>query len=241
MSGGGGDSGGTQVTRTEPPKYVAPYAVELMERAGKLSNQPYKGYTGERVAPLTGQHQQAIQGITQRATQGNQAANAAEGMITDVASGQYLNPETNPYLQSQVQNAQRDVRTALGGQQRGAFGNTGMDYSMSKAMGEATNDVYAKNYDLERNRQMQAAVLAPQYAQQDYMDYQNLLGAGDISREAKQEQLNQNYQGWMDQRNAPYQNLDVLANAIRTTMAVVALPPCIWAPGPVLIPACCAS
>lgn len=218
MSGGGGDSGGTQVTRSEPPKYVAPYAKELMTRAGKLSNQPYKGYTGNRVAPLTSQHQQAIRGITKRATQGNRATNAAENMLTQVASGKFLSPETNPYLQSNVESAQRDVRTALGGQQRGAFGNTGMDYSLGKALGDATNQVYSQNYDQERQRQMQAAVLAPQYAQQDYQDYQNLLGAGDISRQAQQENLNQRYQSWLDRRNAPYQNLDVLANAIRTTM-----------------------
>lgn len=214
----GGSSGGTQTTTTKLPSYVQPYATEFMSRAGALSKTPYQAYTGQQIAGLTPQHQQAIEGITQRATEGNAATNAGEGYLTDVISGKYLSPETNPYLQGQVQNAQRDVRTALGGQQRGAFGSTGMDYSLGKALGDATNDVYAQNYNLERQRQSQATALAPQYAQQDYTDLQQLLGAGDIQRDFNQQNLSQAYSNWLDKKNYPLQQLDVLGNALRTTM-----------------------
>lgn len=217
MSSGGG-GGGTQTTRTELPKYLQPYASQLMARAETASKTPYQAYTGQQIAGLTPQHQQAISGITKRATQGNRAENAGEGYLTDVISGKYLSPESNPYLQGQVQNAQRDVRTALGGQQRGAFGNTGMDYSMGKALADSTNDVYGQNYNLERQRQSQAAAMAPQYAASDYNDLQQLMGAGDIQRDFTQQNLSQSYNNWLDKKNYPLQQLDVLGNALRTTM-----------------------
>lgn len=221
MSGGGGSSQPsttTTISKSEPPAYVQPYSEQLMTRAGELSNAPYQQYTGQRIAGLTPEHQTALQGITQRASQGSPLMNATQDMMTQTASGSYLNPESNPYLQGQVQAAQRDVMTGLGAQNRAAFGNTGMDYITGKALADATNNVYAQNYNNERTNQMRAAMFAPQLAAADYTDYQNLLGVGDIYRDNTQEQLNQQYQDWTQQQQWPYQQLDVLANAIRTSM-----------------------
>lgn len=70
------------------------------------------------------------------------------------------------------------------------------------------------NYNSERQRQIQGMALAPQLANTDYQNYQALLGIGDIQRDDTQNRLNDAYQRWLNQVNAPYQQLETLASGI---------------------------
>src|SRR5690606_4389717 len=69
-----------------------------------------------------------------------------------------------------------------------------------------------------RTRQLQASMLMPQLAQAGYANSQALLGIGDAQQALNQGQLDVAYQTWINQQNYPYQQLDVMANAIRSTM-----------------------
>lgn len=216
MTGGGG--GGTQTTTTKLPKWVQPYAEDFLNRADWRSNRPYQAYKGDQVANINQAENLGMKNISDIATGGNIASNAGESYLRDVLGGKYLSPESNPYLQSGVQQAQQDVMTAMGGARRGAFGNTGMDYSLGKALGDSTNKVYSQNYDLERQRQSQAASMAPQYSQLRSQNAQNLLNSGNYLRNIQQSELDTKYQDWINKKNFPLQQLDVLGNALRTTM-----------------------
>lgn len=73
-------------------------------------------------------------------------------------------------------------------------------------------------WDAERGRQMGMVGTGQALSNQAYTDAQNMLGVGDIQRDYQQTLNNQAYQNFLNQQNWPLQNLDILANAIRTSM-----------------------
>ena len=226
--GGGGDSGGggggqpattTTISKSEPPAYVQPYSEDLMKRAGDLSKQPYQAYTGERIAGLTPEHTSALGAITNRAMSGSPVMNAAAQNLYDTASGAYMSPDSNPYLKQTVDTAMGDAATKVNSQFSGSnYGTTANQEVLGRTMGDVAGNLYGQNYQNERTNQLRTAMFAPQFAESDYRDAQALLGVGDIYRDQSQQGLNQQYEQWMNQQQWPYQQMDVLANAIRTSM-----------------------
>lgn len=88
------------------------------------------------------------------------------------------------------------------------------DYSNQQQLAESFAQRNDQQYNAERQRQIQAMMFAPQLANTDYQNYQALLGVGDIQRDDQQSQLNDAYQRWLNQVNAPYQQLETLASGI---------------------------
>lgn len=62
MSSGGGGSSNT-VSQVQIPKELIPYVVDSIKNAQKVSALPYVGYGAKRIADLTPQQQQAMQGV----------------------------------------------------------------------------------------------------------------------------------------------------------------------------------
>jgi hypothetical protein len=140
-------------------------------------------------------------------------------------TNQYLNT-INPQLAAMDRNS-------------GAFGNTGVgaardsaQENLVKQLADTDAQYRFQNYQQsaqlddnnlnrqnamwnnERNNQMGGIQQAPNLAQQDYVDAQNLLGVGDIYRSTDQQNLDFLYDQWQQGQNWPYQQLDVLGNAI---------------------------
>lgn len=64
LGGGGGSSGGsTTVQQVSIPKELVPYVEESIKNAQKVAALPYVAYSGQRLAGLTPQQQQAMAGI----------------------------------------------------------------------------------------------------------------------------------------------------------------------------------
>lgn len=228
MSGGSsGPSTTTTISKSEPPEYVKPYSIEMMNRAGELSNRPFQTYGGQRIADMTPYQMMGLDMTAQRALSGSPVMNAAQGSLQNTLAGGYMSPDSNPYMASMASAIGDQFNRTVGAQNaslmrtQGAFGNTGLSEKMSmdngQLAGQLTN-LYGQNYSAERQRQMQAAQLSPQMAAADYQDAQNLIGAGDAYRTYHQDLLNQGFADWQAAQNGPYQQLDVLANAIRTSM-----------------------
>ena len=281
--GGGAPETTTTISKTEPPAYVEPYSVDLMERSGAMSYEPYVSYEGERIAPLTDYHNQGINMAADRALYGSDAINSAQNHAANVFNDAYMNKglslasnpnpymgQANPYsgsnayMEGMIDKAQGNItenyldtiNPQLAAMERnsGAYGNTGVEQTREKARDQLleqlsnTENQYRfqdfnqqaqlaesglnrdsqlaaaqqanmlNTYSNERANQMGAMEFAPQLAEQDYIDAQNLLGVGDIVRNANQQQLDFNYDQWMAEQQHPYQQLDLLANAIRTSM-----------------------
>jgi len=260
--GGGGTTTSTNTTVMEPPKYVKPYAINLMNRAGDLSHQSYEQYPGERIAPLTPQHELGLGMTETRALGGSPYMNMAQAQGINTMAGGGVGPGMannpyaemdNPYLNAAIENAQEDTKKAyqdvvnpqLASMERasGAFGNSGLqqyrlnqENQLTKNLGNISQNMRNQDYqfnagltesqlgrqqgawDQERANQMRAMAFAPQFAESDYRDAQAMLGVGDVYRDENQNRLNQQYNDWLAEQQQPYKNLDVLANAIRTTM-----------------------
>lgn len=289
MSSGGGSSAPettTQISKTEPPDYVQPYSIQMLQSAGQLANKPYDAYTDDRIAGLTPQHYAGLDMTTQRAIEGSPAINAATEHAANVFNDQYMNRgldmanqvnpyqgQANPYSGSNqymegmidksntnVMDNYRDVvNPSLDamGRNSGAFGNTGVQATRNKSQEQLLQQLsdnenqyrfqdYGQQaqlaesglnrdsqlasqqqanmlgmYGNERTNQMGAMQFAPALAEQPYIDYQNLLGVGDIYRNAEQQQLDYGYDQWLQEQQYPYQQLDVLQNAVANSMGAV--------------------
>jgi len=119
------------------------------------------------------------------------------------------NISTNMRMQDyglQAQLGESDVARQL----QAAQGNAALEEAMRGRQQGAYGD--------ERGRQLQSMLFAPQFAESDYRDAQALLGTGDVLKNQQQSGLNYDYDQWLAQQQWPYQQLDVLANAIRTSM-----------------------
>lgn len=224
MSGGGGGDGDGDTTTTNIPWSGAqPFLLDYMRRASNLSRQPFQPYTGQRISGFSPEQEQGLQMTTERATQGSGVMNAAQGNLQSTLQGDFLNPGTNPAWAPMAQSITDAYQTGTAAQtdaaaaRAGAFGSSGYQQQVGmnqKGLGDALAGAAGSLYNNERTNQMRAAMFAPQMAEADYRDAQALLGVGDVRREYQQDLLNQGYQDFFDQQQWPYQQLNVLGNAL---------------------------
>lgn len=260
MAGGGGRN--QNVTQTsEPPGYIRPYLTEAAEGAAHLYRNvgPRQYYPGETVVGFSPETQQALGGMTDRATQGsavNQAASdyAARTLggapTSQFGSGQNpyasaSNPfggASNPYLDATFNRAADSVQNRLSSQFAGAGRNVDASRAaQASEMNDLATGIYGSAYDAERNRQLQyqsqltgigsqgyelerdrlmndinqqrqqqlgVAGMAPQIANQDYVDLDRLAGVGAAREDLTGRQYEDAAARWDYAQNAPGLSLD---------------------------------
>lgn len=216
MGGGDVPNNTTQSVTQQLPDYAHPYAVNLLERGYGLSNSEYQPYQGQRIADLTPEHQAGLSMTRDRALYGAPDVNAARAQNAYTSAGGYLTPESNPYLKGNVDAAMNAVRGQVNSQfnSAGGYGGSAHQEMLTGQLANKANEMYGANYVNERANQLRAAVLAPQFGQMDYADSQALLGVGDVYGRQQQNLLNQQYDDFQRQSNYPYQQLDLLSNAL---------------------------
>lgn len=207
--GGGGGGGGESRTIQNIPEELKPLATKYASDAINLSNQAYTPYTGQRFAGLNNTQQQGLDAITQRATQGSQTINNAEGQLNQIIAG----GNTNPYLDSMVSRAQDSVRSQFntGAVNSGSFGNAGLTEQFQKGLGDVATQMYGQAYDGDRARQMQGIGMAQQFGNQAYQDAGQLLNAGQLMQDQQQQGLDFGYQQFQEQQNDPYKKLAAMS------------------------------
>jgi hypothetical protein len=82
----------------------------------------------------------------------------AETNLAGVARGDYLDPTTNPYVQALVKNANQNADTATreAYAQSGRYGSGNFAGAMTKAISDVDTNLYANQYNTERQNQLQA-------------------------------------------------------------------------------------
>jgi hypothetical protein len=230
---GGGDS--TSTTKMEPSAEVKPYLKPYLNQAWGVSQQPYQTYQGQRIANLDPSQYMSYGLTSAQALNGFQGQNDAMGVFQKTMQGDYMNPDSNPWLQANAQKAMSDITSAYRAgtkpatdaafSRAGAFGGSAWQQSVANnerqlgdALGNAANQFYGQNYLNERNNQMQGLNMLPSLQNVGYTDAQKLAGAGDAMRQYQQDLLNTQYSDWQEYQNAPYRNLDFFGNALRATM-----------------------
>ena len=233
----GGSKNTTSSTIAKPPEETAPYLPPYLARASELSNAPYQEYGGNQVAGLNNDQSQAFNAVRQRATNGSPITANANQNAADTLSGKYLDPSSNPYLSKTYDAAAGDLTRNFSNavvpginssfSQNGryssnahkeAFGDAGR--TLGSNLSNLGTQIYGQNYGQERQNQLQVLGQSPQLASADYADAQALVGAGDAQRAFEQENLTSEYNKFLLRQQAPYQNLDVLGNAISTTLGI---------------------
>jgi len=191
----------TTTSSTAPWSGQQEYLKTGYERAQTdVLDKPTEFYPNSTVVPFAPQTEQALGLQEQRALAGSPVTKAAQEQVRGTTAGDYLTAG-NPYMQQAIKNVtdpigeqfQEDIIPGIqsGFSGAGRYG-AGLQARAQERAGQAAmreignigTQMGKDIYEGERARQMQAASLAPQMAQQDYTDIQALRGVGDI-REAQ--------------------------------------------------------
>lgn len=221
MSGGGGGSSQTQSTTVTPWKGVQPHLTDYLKQSQTQQGTPFQFNAGDQIAPFSPEQQYGLAATTQRAIQGSPVNMAAQNNAYGTLQGDFMSPDSNPWLKQNVGRAMDDVQTRVNSQFNNAnFGGTAHQEVLSRGLGETAAGMYGENYQQERGRQMQAQALAPGLAETDYRDMQALLGVGDARRGLSQDYLNQANGLFNQNVEYPQQQLDAYGRAIGLGMGV---------------------
>lgn len=210
MSGNLFDKQSTDTTTKSPWAAQAPYLNQGFQYATNLYNQgPYQGPFIGAQSPYTVQAQQML---AQKATDPNSLAAMTQRQLGSTIAGDYLNPQSNPYLSQYVSDALGQAKSAFlsqyGGQAGNNLYNSGYQESLARGLGSAATNAYMGAYNTERQNQLNAAYQGPQY---DYAQAQALFGAGQSQEARSQAEANAQQQAYMSSWN----NLANYLNAIK--------------------------
>ena len=229
--GGGGSGGGSQssTTKNELDPTVRPYVEYGLSEAKNLYQTRTPEYfpTQTYVSP-SAQTQSALQAAQQRALAGSPLTASAQQQQLGTVQGQYLNAG-NPYLMNALAAptaaATQDYNDAIRQAQStasmaGRYGsNTSADIQNRAAQTLATTltnkygDLAYQNYGAERARQEAAALQAPQLAQSDYQDINQLMNVGQIAEDYQQKALEDQIARYEFEQNKPYTKLQAYLGA----------------------------
>jgi hypothetical protein len=212
---------GTTTTSQIDPT-IQPYLGYGLQQAQQMYQGGGPAYYGGQtyVSPST-TTQTGLQALEARASMGNPLLQSAQNQLQNTVSGGFLSG--NPFFQGAFQPAARaaemQFKQTLGdigskASLAGRYGSGTMGQLQDRAAGQfgqqlanTAGTLAYQNYADERARQQQATMAAPQMAQADYQDIQNMLAAG---------QAREGYTGAQQQadiakfnflQNQPQQNL----------------------------------
>ena len=220
---GGGGGGQTQTTTQNIDPAILPYITYGLDEAKTMySGGAPEYYPGQTYVDPSSQTKTALGMAESRALGGNPLLPAAQAQQLSTVQGDYLSAG-NPYFSGmmagaarpaidQFNTAIRDIgsRTAASGRYgSGAMGE--MESQASKNLATSLTDTASRlayqNYGAERGMQNQAIATAPQMAQADYADINQLANVGrtqeDIDRQALEADISRYEYGV----NAPQQQL----------------------------------
>jgi len=137
-------------------------------------------YQGRTYTPFSGQTNRALGMMENLATQGSPVDLANTQLAERTLRGDFLTPESNPYLQAYYERAAESIQPNIASM-FGAGGRTGsgaQSMALGRGLADAASGIFGGAYGDERTRQMQMSQLAPAISNQRYADAQLLMGVG---------------------------------------------------------------
>lgn len=208
MSGGSPDHVTTTQNTTLPSwldtsnQYGVGQAQQLYQRGGP------QYYPGSTVAPLSSIQEQYLTSANNLGANGNPTLNAANGYAQRVMGGQYLDPNSDPYLASTFNQAANAVQERVGSQ----FGAAGRNLEASipvqnDQMNQLATQIYGGNYQAERQNQQQMVGMTPGLNSSGLANLEATAQAGALSQQQAQNYTNASKAAWDYNQNLPYTNL----------------------------------
>ena len=223
-----GGGGGTQTTSSELDPIVKPFVeYGLQEAKGLYQQAGPEYYPSATYIPASTQTQSALQSAEQRALAGSPLVPAAQAQQLNVIQGGMLG--ANPFL-AQAMSGAADVAkqqyydaiqgTRSGASQAGRYGSNAMfdqtsraQQNLANALSQEAGRLMYQNYGQERGYQQQASQLAPQMAQADYADIQQLLATGKTQEDYARQALEADIGRFEYGQNLPYSKLQSYLSA----------------------------
>jgi hypothetical protein len=218
---GGGAT--TTVQQADPWIGQQPYLRQIFQEAARQYRTTGPDYYPGATVALPSQATNLALALTQRrALSGNPLMQQASQAIGQTLSGQMLG--ANPYLESAIQAANRpvidqfrqEILPALNSQfaRSGRYGSGAMVASQQRALdqlgrnlSETASGLAYQDYSAERRNQLNAALAAPNLAQQDYVDLERLAAVGLAKDQQAQAALDDAVARYNYQQNLPRQKL----------------------------------
>jgi hypothetical protein len=211
--GGGGST--TQVQKADPWEGAQPYLKDYLQLGQNVTKNPFQFYNGDTVAGFAPEQELGFNFATQRALAGSPTQNAANRQVTNTLNGNYLSPDSNPYLKGTVDRALNDVQTRVNSQFNNSnFGSSAHQETLTRGLGEQANAIYGQNYTNERNNQLQAVGNAIPLAAADYADASVLQGIGQQRQGLANQYLGLNGNTFNQAANFPYEQLQRYGNVV---------------------------
>jgi hypothetical protein len=175
----------TTTSQTQLPPHLAALGPQFAQLAQQVGSMPYPGQAG-----FNADQNAAFQQYRDQAS--SPLLGAASGQLQSTLNGDYLKPESNPYLKGMIDQATQRAGGAVNSafNKGGAWGGSANQELLGRTIGETTNNLNFANYNAERGRQMTAAGLAPGINSAQQMNTTNLLGAGNQQQQFAQQGLN---------------------------------------------------
>ena len=212
----------TMATTSNIDPTIQPYLSYGLQEAQKLyqAGGP-QYYGGQTYVSPSQQTQTGLQALEQRASQGSPLTGAAQSQLQNTIQGGYL--QGNPFFQGAfnpaAQAAESKFKESLGNigsaaSKAGRYGSGAMSTmqqgasgQFAKTLADTAGGLAYQNYEAERGRQQAATMAAPQMAQADYADIQNMLKAGQMREGYTGAQQQADIEKFNFQQQQPQQNL----------------------------------
>jgi hypothetical protein len=245
--GGGGGTPETQRQIVDLPEWAKPYAKESLGKAQALSATPYQAYGGERIAQFTPLQQQAFGRAGDQQVAGQVGFGTGLAGLAGISSfgdqgtaASFMSPYMDAVVQQQMESAQRQADIA--GTQRGAqavragaFGGSRQaveNAEAARALASQKGQIQAQGlqsaferaqqqFNAEQATRLNAAQTLGQLGQQQFGQQMDITGQqaqfGGQQRQATQDILSAQYQDFLNQQRAPYDQLAFMTSMIRGT------------------------
>jgi hypothetical protein len=220
---GGRSSGGSQqvVQSNDFNPQVKPFVEPYLRFAYNQAYGPNAGfqqYGGQRIAPVGGLFSDAIQ---KQAAQGanNPITAANSRLTTDTLAGNYLRPDSNPYLRDSVNDALGMAKSQINSQFMGNnFGGSAHSETLGRSLGTVATNAFRQNYDTERQNQIRQSLIAPQVSASGYQDSAAMQQAAEAERGERQRYNDLAYGQFQEQQQYPFQMSNFFGNALSRTI-----------------------
>lgn len=209
---GGGGSSGSSKTVTEIPAELKPLASKYSEAGVNLFNTPFDYYDQQRFTPLNANQNSAISMVQQRAMNGSDTFDAA-----DSALNSFYTQGPNPYLTQMFNQAAGDVMNNVNSNfaLAGRTGSNSHAETYQKGLNNLAANMYGNAYAQDQANKLSAINMAPTFANQAYQDASQLMNVGQIQQDQAQQQLDFNYQQFLDEQNKTYNDMSAAAGVFQ--------------------------
>jgi len=226
--GGGGGGGSKTETSTQLDPTVRPFVEYGLQEAKALYQTDTPNYyPNQTYIDPSAQTQAGLQAAQARALAGNPLVPAAQQANLATIQGQNLG--LNPYFANALQGAAgvattqfQDALSNIASQasQAGRYGSGAManlqdraSTNLAKELTSRAGELAYQNYAAERAAQERAIASAPQMAQADYQDIQQLLNVGQTAEDYQRQALESDIARFEFEENKPYTKLQSYLSA----------------------------